>query len=128
MAHIDMKYLGTYYYANILQGIIKNSFDYLTNFKSIFGNYGILGFVQPFRKKSNLHEFIEFVIDSLFREESSNLTVTACRDTSNFNFGNPTYITPLEQAFRVYEMKHLSFIDWWKNSKHEILKNEQFGE
>lgn len=122
--YIEMKYLGTYYYANILHNVLKNSFEYLTNFEAVFGNQGILYFAKPFRKKSNLHIFIEFIIESIFFEEKNQLTLNNCLDRSNFDFANPTYITPLEKVFQAYSIEHLSFQDWRVHNQEGDLKDE----
>jgi hypothetical protein len=122
-----MKYYGTYYFANIVQSVCKKSFDYLTNFEELFGDNHILDYVEPFRKKSNLHIFIEFVIDSLFIEEAGKLDLINCRDRSNYDFSNPTYITPLEIALKKYDLEHESFVDWF-DKRNLTLNDNCFGE
>ncbi|MFK0522194.1 HNH endonuclease [Paenibacillus illinoisensis] len=122
-----MKYLGTYYYANIVQGVIENSFDYLSNLENMFSDSEILDYARPFTKKSNLHSFIEFIIDSLFWEESSKLSISRCRDRSNLDFDNPTYITPLEQVLSEYKMGIVSFMQWWKiSATDQVLEDGLF--
>ncbi|MEB8944924.1 HNH endonuclease signature motif containing protein [Bacillus cereus] len=125
MGFLDMKYYGVYYYANIVQNIIRNPINYLRNFEAIFANNGILGWVQPFRKKSNLHVFIEFVIEELFREEAFNLSKSTCIKGTN---SNPTYMTPIEYAFRIHKIEYLSFMDWIKNSKRDSVYDNPFEE
>ncbi|AZH30503.1 HNH endonuclease signature motif containing protein [Paenibacillus sp. M-152] len=78
-------------------------------------------------KKSNIHRFIEFVIDELFYEESLNLSKSKCRDRTNYDFDNPTYITPFEYVFREYKIDHLSFMNWREDIDDE-LSEDQFHE
>ncbi|MBT2583168.1 HNH endonuclease signature motif containing protein [Planococcus sp. ISL-109] len=110
---MEMKYYNTYYYANIVQNVCENSFSYLRNLDDLFGGeYRILDFIMPFNKKSVLHEFIEFVIRSIFVEEASELDNINCREKKNWDSSNPTYITPLEVVLNKYDLNHENFMVW----------------
>ncbi|WP_037287752.1 HNH endonuclease [Saccharibacillus sacchari] len=128
MSYIDMKYISTYYYANVIQGVIENPSNYLVNLESIFGDSGILNYIEPFKKRSNLHVFIEFIIDSLFWEQYSKLKISNCIDRSHFDFSNLRYITPLEEIFVEYGVDHLSFMEWWEESEEDVLEERHFEE
>lgn len=121
-----MKYISTYYYANVIQGVIEDPSSYLMNLESIFGDSGVLNYIEPFKKRSNLHAFIEFIIDSLFWEQYSKLKISNCIDRSHFDFDNPRYITPLEHIFEEYGVDHLSFMEWWNDSEEDILEERHF--
>lgn len=108
-----MKYYGTYYYANIVQSVCEESINYLGNLEELFGENYILDYVKPFSKESILHIFIKFIIKALFFEEAGKLNLNNCRDRSSNNLPNPTYITPLERAFKEYGLEHESFMDWF---------------
>lgn len=120
---LEMKYYGTYYYANIVQSVCRNSINYLTNFEALFHGNHILDYVGPFRKKSNLHIFVEFLIDSLFSEEAGGLSLSNCLDRNNFDFSNQTYITPLERAFVKYDLEHESFMEWFDKQSFSLDDN-----
>lgn len=123
-----MKYVSTYYYANIIQGIINNSSNHLRELDEIFSDHGVLGYVTPFRKKSNLLEFIEFVLNSLFKEESLYLKEYDCRDISSHHFEGIKFVTPLERVFKLYEVEYLTFMDWRKNFNKASNNDEDFTE
>ncbi|MBR9675112.1 MULTISPECIES: HNH endonuclease [Bacillus] len=126
MTYLKMEYQGTYYYANLIQYILENRFDYLMNLEGFFCDSEVIYHTRPFLKCSILHNFISFIIEAHLSEEAVNLNARDCRDYSNFDFDNPTYITPLEYVLKTYEIPHISFMEWWKeNYPEESIKNEE---
>lgn len=65
---IDRRDYGIYYFANIIDGFLENSFPYARNLNDIYGEGNIQWYTDPFRKNSNFHEFIYIIVDSVFRE------------------------------------------------------------
>ncbi|EGO8268785.1 TPA: HNH endonuclease [Enterococcus faecalis] len=65
----EMKDYGVYYFANIIDGVLEDSFSYLRNLNDIFGEGNIQNFLSPFPKISAFHSFVIFIVDSVFREE-----------------------------------------------------------
>lgn len=62
----EMNYYNTYYFANIIDNVIKDGFEYLRKISEFFESYMYLS--NKFERYSLLHQFIKFVIDDLFYE------------------------------------------------------------
>lgn len=116
-----MRYVDTYYFANIVEKVIKNSFDYLRNLESWIGGDITFSYVAPFRKNSNLHEFIDFVLDTVFFEEMSRLTLENIR-VRKFDSKNE-FRTPIEELFIKYELSYKSFEEW--SIENGLVLNEE---
>lgn len=67
----EIKYFETYYFANIVNNILRDPFSYLRSLNNFFGEENYRNFLKPFPKKSALHEFIVFIIDSINYEDSN---------------------------------------------------------
>lgn len=61
----EIKYFETYYFANIVNNILREPFLYLRSLNDFLGDENYKNFLSPFPKKSALHEFIVFIIDSI---------------------------------------------------------------
>lgn len=67
----EIKYFETYYFANIVNNILRDPFSYLRSLNDFFGEENYRNFLTPFPKKSALHEFIIFIIDSINYKDSN---------------------------------------------------------
>jgi Restriction endonuclease len=61
-----MSYYNTYYFANVINNVINDRFDYLRNLDEFLVGYLTLS--DKFEKRSILHQFISFIIEDLFYE------------------------------------------------------------
>lgn len=117
MSQIEMKYHGTYYYANIIQEILNNHFDYLHTIEPLFCNSGILYYTAPFTKWSNLHHFLYFVIEDFLYKQAYNWKLRKCLSKN-------IYITPIEYALRDYNLEHISFMEWAARENYNQVTDE----
>jgi hypothetical protein len=60
---------STYYFADIISGVLNNPFDYLRSFEGFCGDLNAQYFFRPFPRWSALHQFISFIADSVFWEQ-----------------------------------------------------------
>ncbi|MBO1307814.1 HNH endonuclease [Enterococcus sp. 669A] len=60
---------GIYHFADIIDGVLENTFPYIVNISAIFGEGEIQYYLKPFKKHSCFHSFIGFIVDSVFQED-----------------------------------------------------------
>lgn len=106
----EMKDYGIYYFANIIDGILEDSFSYLRNLNDCFGDGNIQYFLDPFPKISIFHSFIIFVVDSVFNEEKDELDHLKKNGTFSISHWFEKYSIEVEQ------------FDEWLLDKKSLLK------
>ena len=100
----EIKYFETYYFANIINNILRDPFAYLRSLDDFFGENNYKEFLEPFPKISRLHNFITFIIDSINYEEIN--------DEQTEAFINRKTKLWIEIAFEHYEFEFESFDNW----------------
>lgn len=95
--HIELTFYETYYFANIVNNLLEDPVPYVRGLHDFYGDGRYQAFVAPFRKYSALHEFIEFIIDSVFDEDAT-----------------PPPKSALCIALRRFGVAHTPYSDWLK--------------
>lgn len=72
-----MAYYETYYYANVIDGVLKDTFSYLRTLHDWHEDRAAQLFVTPFPKWSLLHDFSEFTIRLLAYEQIDDVAIDA---------------------------------------------------
>lgn len=98
---INMKDYGIYYFANIIDGLLENTFPYAINLDVIYGQGNIQWYTAPFKKNSNFHEFIYVIVDSVLKENHN--------EYENFVKHEEIYI---EIWFKKYSIDFQSLKNW----------------
>jgi len=106
-----MDYYQTYYFSNVCNNVIENPLNYIRILDDFWGNGKIEYFLQPFKKYSNLHMFIELSIDRLFYESNRQYEVLPIDELLNKDFF-------INNALNYHNIKHKSFRDWYKNNNY----------
>ena len=68
-SRMKMEHYATYYFANIIDGILSDQFSYIRKLNDFYGDDKIQWFAKPFQKYSAFHQFIDFVVSSIINEE-----------------------------------------------------------
>lgn len=106
-----MKHYAVYYFVNIIDGVLEDIFPYLVNFDGLFGQNEIQYYLSPFRKETNFHAFISFIIDSVFFEDRDSLI--EIQKGSRLD---------IETFYIQYGIDHLSFESYLKS--RDVLKKD----
>jgi len=106
-----MDYYQTYHFAHVCNAVLENPLEYIRILDEFWGNNNIQYFFPPFNKYSNLHMFIEFSIDRLFYESNKQFDELSIEELLNKDFF-------INDALNYHNIKHESFNDWYKNTKH----------
>lgn len=112
----EMSYYNTYYYANVINNVVCNSFDYLSKIDEFY-HIG-LSIPTKFSKNSNLHGFIRFIIDEIFDETFQQ----ECKDIDKKGLmDEPTKIKPFwfNHALRDNGIEHMSFQEWLEGGPYD---------
>ncbi len=122
------QFYSTYYFANIVDGVLSNPFPYLRNLDGFYGDGNIQNFATPFPKNSALHQFIEFVLSSLIDEEMSSIEFESMQEQykkyQKFMPKNELeglLTLPIEKYLNTYEIMHESFADWLSKRGNDKL-------
>lgn len=107
----QMDYYQTYHFAHVCNAVLENPLEYIRILDEFWGNNNIQYFFPPFNKYSNLHMFIEFSIDRLFYESNKQFDELSIEELLNKDFF-------INDALNYHNIKHESFNDWYKNTKH----------
>ena len=107
----EIKYFETYYFANIINNILREPFNYLRSLNDFFGDQNYKNFLYPFPKISALHNFIIHIIDSINYDD--------LEESENKLFRDGKIKLWVEIALEYYEFEFQSFEEWL------IEKNKQ---
>lgn len=127
----ELKFYQSYSFAQGIQNIVYNTFEYVRGLDEFYGDDKHLNYVQPFQKYSVLHNFIEFVVEQTIHDENCryfNLE-KRIKDIKRFETIPQAIdqmklkLLPIEEALIFYEISHESFITWLK-SKGKNTFNE----
>ena len=115
---IEVKYYETYYFANIVNNILKNRFDYLRLLNEFYGDDNYNNFLEPFQKYSVFHQFIDFIIHSFYYEEIGKVNLNEQRINKKRYFfipeeANTDYdLLFIEEAFLYHSIDYTPFKEW----------------
>lgn len=106
----EIRYFETYYFANIINNILNDPFEYLRSLNEFFGDENYSIFLDPFPKVSRLHQFIIYIIDSRNYEDT--------KESENEFFLKGQRKLWIELALEHYDFKYDSFESFLKE-KHK---------
>ena len=118
----EIKYFETYYFANIINNILREPFHYLRSLNDFFGDENYRNFLSPFPKISALHSFIIYIIDSINYED--------LKESENKLFISEKRKLWIEIALEYYEFEFQSFEEWIveKNKQREEIIDDDIAD
>ncbi|MGG0387824.1 HNH endonuclease signature motif containing protein [Priestia megaterium] len=123
----EMEYHDVYYYAQIIKNVLDDPISYFSNLESFLGYEASLDFIFPFPRYSHFHRFIEYILESVFFEEASQIEVQIYKN--NYGIGSEAFYKrlPIEVIFLSYSVPFKSFSEWLKNkdiSREEMTSSD----
>ena len=113
---LEAKFYETYYFCNIIRNILHDPFPFLRNLEGFYGDQAIFYLLEPFKKYSTLHEFIEFIVVDIYYEATSEIHLESMKKSytnlSTFNIDSKiirSYKLPIELAFEFHKIEYESF-------------------
>lgn len=100
-----MRYFETYYYANVIDNVLSEPFDYLRHMNSWHEDREASAFLNPFPKRSVLHDFAEHVIRLLMDEQISDVNADAIAHDKSTKLW-------VDQALRYHGLAAKGFRTW----------------
>lgn len=67
--YYEARGFSTYYFANAIFNIVKQPMAYCRGIEAILGDAATSWFMEPFKKFTNLHEFVTHIVDEILVEE-----------------------------------------------------------
>ncbi len=104
-----MEYYDTYYFTNILHGLLTDSFPFLRTLDEFFGDVGYKKFLASFPKHSALHKFIEFVIEIDTYESIDDVVEDSLVHDKDYGLW-------VNNALKYYGIEHIDFRSWLASS------------
>lgn len=105
----EARYYETYFVANAINNVLVEPFSYLHNLDDFYGELLYVRFLKPYQKHSSFHQFIEFVVDSLFYEALD----------ERLEKSDELNELPINLALRHYKITHQSFSEWLNSNSKE---------
>lgn len=122
MKYIRMKYYDTYFYCNVIMNVI-NDINYVSTINQFFEGY--FGAEEDadyyeFPRVTILHEFFEWVIDTIIHERMRNIieiteSAEHCTYDEIFSSYNSNEVLIIEEIMCRYNKKPIEFRKWWVN-------------
>lgn len=113
---IDINHYATYYFANIISGILEDPFPYIRNISDYYEDNGVILLVKPFERRSAYHNFINFVVRSVIDEFMSKSDIKEIRKyvdyCEHFYTKNKISLLLIEEYFDKYGLSYTSFREW----------------
>lgn len=113
---LNVKYYETYYFCNVISNILMEQDSYLRNLHNFYGDGNILNMMQPFRKHSVFHDFLEFVIDDVTWDNTYDIDLEERQQLIKNNTHLPIInkhlkwdILPIELALTFHGLEYESF-------------------
>jgi len=124
--YITHQYFNSYYYANIVNNLIIDRWNYLGFISEFFTLNPIAGLINPWQKNSLLHQFIYYTISTTIEEESydhavSQLEIAKSRGDSELG------LLYIEEVYSIYDKENLSFKEFC-NKDLESIDEDDFYE
>jgi hypothetical protein len=126
---MQARFYETYYFCNIIRNVLYNQFAYVRDLHAFYGDEAYLNLVEPFKKYSTFHMFIEFIVDDVFHESTLSVNLDK-RKADLERFSDISYglkdeedkKLPIELALEFHNIEHSSF------DEHLIEKGKTFSE
>lgn len=110
----EIKYFETYYFANMVNNILRDPFSYIRSLNDFFGEENYKNFIGPFPKFSALHSFINFIIDSINYDDLSE------SESKSFKTGKRKLW--VEIAMEYYNLEFDSFDKWVEENQKKRIE------
>lgn len=115
----EAKFYETYYFCNVISNILHDQFSFSRNLNEFYGDDAHFYLIEPFEKYSTFHKFIEFIVDNIYYEASSDVDLKARKKTYN-NFSKiPTALEdiqpnklPVELALTFHQIEYDCFYSY----------------
>jgi hypothetical protein len=125
----EARFYETYYFTTAVRNILHDQFAFLRPLDDFYGDNQCLSLIEPFRKYSAFHCFINFVVNDLLHESIDGPELQR-RQNELKQFSSMAIaisdlkpqVLPVEEAFTYYEMTYLSFIDWLNERKRTFMQ------
>lgn len=104
-----MEYYDTYYFTNMLHGLLTDSVPFLRTLDAFFGDFGYRNFLANFPKRSALHRFIEFVIEVDTYESIDDVVEDSLVHKKDYELW-------VNNALKYYAIEHVDFRSWLASS------------
>jgi hypothetical protein len=108
----QMDYYKTYYFADICDSVMENTFDYVNTLNGFWGDGRMNKFIKPFQKFSILHIYIEFCIDRLIYESDRDNTDLEIEQLQNKKFW-------INETLDYHKIEHISIWEWYQTENRE---------
>lgn len=116
---LEAKFYETYYFCNIIRNVLHNQIEYIRRLHEFCGDGSILYLLDPFKKYSAFHCFIEFVVEDIYYEEASKVDLEKRKVMAENYAKIPRAIQnlkitklPIELALEFHSIAHQSFKDF----------------
>lgn len=126
---LEVKYYETYYFANIINNILEDTFPYLRKLDEFYCDDNYLILLEAFPKYSAFHKFVELIIDDLLFEKLDEVNFEKTRENEQkFAFipdeVKPNFRTlPVNEALDYHGIEHGTFEEWLCNEKGKSFFN-----
>ena len=121
---ININHYATYYFANIISGILSDQFSYSRNLGENYEEGRIVSLVMPFDRPSAYHKFIFFVIESVIDEAVAKADINKIRNYmeryNTMSEYDDIALLPVEKYLKEYDIKYTSFKNWLHNNGKNI--------
>ena len=116
---LEAKFYETYYFCNIIRNILHDPSPFLRNLEGFYGDQAIFYLLEPFKKYSTFHEFIEFIVTDIYYETTYDVDLgnmkktyydlsTCSIDIEDIEDIEPLKL-PIELAFEFHKIEYESF-------------------
>lgn len=129
---LEVKFYETYYFCNVVNNILQDQESYLRSLNDFYGDGNVFYLLQPFRKYSTFHRFIEFIVDDISWENSTEVDldkrkerIAGCANFPELAEYAKWDVLPVEHALIFHGVEHESFLSFLKaRSKNFNACNE----
>ncbi|WP_312519131.1 HNH endonuclease signature motif containing protein [Anaerospora sp.] len=125
---IKMGHYASYYFANIVDGILTNQISYLISLNDFYGEGKIQWFAEPFQRYSAFHQFIHFIVETIIDEETNNVDLKSMQknylDYREFmpeDELEKITILPVDEYFNNYGIENDLFEEWLRDNSKNFL-------
>ncbi len=144
--NIEARFYETYELCSIVHGVLAHRFDYLRNLEGFHCDGGWGSWAKPYQKYSVIHQFVEFVVQAVHREQAEAVDIDQRKERMSAFKSVPLAIEdirpnklPIEFAFDHYGIDHESFVDYLsrdgrvfddasEDDVHEFMNEVQWSE
>lgn len=109
---LKMDYYNTYYFANVINNVVEDSFSYIRTLDDFLNNSNYHIFLEAFPRYSALHCFIEFCIERLDFESIDKLDID--------DFVQKDSRLWIEDALAYHKIPHINFKKWLSINDYEL--------